>query len=715
MGDMSDMAVVKGAGGDGRVTEEELQGFFDAVSDINRDSEKYWALRLNAEATRYQTWDGQSPDGKQRAEYMGSQPFPFDGASDQRVYWADTLVNERVRLFMVAARRAVVNCVPSGKGKAEAAWKSTQALRWFVRQMRQRWWRELRRAANYGAADSPAVCVMKVSWERTREVELRRLTAGELAGLYVRLATEGGTGAAGEITAAAQEFEAALANGDADETTLRDLIMDYFDVKAGRAEKAVRELREEGAAEFPVPGEWREGLRVRALRYADDFYMPDATSDWEDCPAWFECEWLDKATLLERAEREDWDGAFTEAVLELPGEAGFKEYEAAGTVIREARKELHDKYYHLITAHYRAVSEDGVAARYRCLFHTGVAGKTAYGRKLERDAAAVFYSGEVLDGWLLNSRGIPERIGPAAGVRKGLQDDMCDGARLKLLPPVAGDGYGTGKDETLPLEPLGYIPLKRGGRITPVSLGAYPAETVAVLKGMKDDRDEQFSRPVDGVVPKQVSDTATEDEVLSWLDFVQEVYAAAMRLVALHATDATLARISDPSGRPLLPDGRNELADEYDVEVIFDATTLDEDRLIKKAQAIAAVKQSDGESVLNMTPLVKAITRGLFPHHADDALQLGNDGQQGEWENERDNYLALRAGVTPRMVDDGTWNYDMRLQFYVELLEGNPQALDDLGQDKRAGIENWIKFLQQQATQYGENRETGRTGVKSER
>lgn len=197
MDGLEEIAEVKGAGGDGAVSAEELQHFMDAVGTINRDSGKYWLARLNAEATRFQKWAGQSPDGKQRAEYMGSQPFPFDGASDQRVYWADMLVSERVRLFMVSAWRAVVNCLPVGARKAEQAWQGTQVLRWFVRQMKGRFWQELTRAANYATADSPAVCVMKVWFERTRKLEMRRLTAGELAELWVRLSSEEGMQAEG--------------------------------------------------------------------------------------------------------------------------------------------------------------------------------------------------------------------------------------------------------------------------------------------------------------------------------------------------------------------------------------------------------------------------------------------------------------------------------------------------------------------------------------
>lgn len=720
------MARVAGRGGDGPVDAAKLQELVDAVSDINSDSGKFWVLRLNAEATRFQKWAGQSPDGKQRAEYIGAAPFPFDGASDQRVYWADTLSNERVRLFIVAAWRAVLTCLPVGKGRSDDAWRGTQVLRWFVEDMGRRWWQELTRAANYAVADSPAVAVVKVWFERCRELETRRLTAAELAELYVRLATEqsGGEADPEAVRAAALEFEAALSaagsaagtgaaqDGDAEDTSLADLILTYFDVTEARARKAAKQIAAEGAAEFPVPGEWRDALKIKALRYGDNFYMPDNATDWEDLPYWFEKEWLSEAKLLERAAREGWSEAWVQEVLKHEQEAAFDEYEVQGLHIQKSAQDIHKGQYQIVTAHYRALNEDDVPGRYECVFHAGVTDLTAFGRRLEENSASVFFSGEILDEWLLNARGVPEKTGPAAGVVKGMQDDMCDGARIMLLPPLAGDGYGTGKDEVPSIEPLGYIALKRGGKLGFLNGMQYPAHALEVLKGMRRDRNEHFARPGDDV-PQVISDTAAEYEVLGWLWFVQEIYRAGMGLIARQVSDTTLAQITDRGGRPVAPQGRGMLADRWRVQVVFDTSTLDEKRTIEKFQALVQLKQSDTENVLYMSPMVKAGTRALFPHHADEALQQGNEGQEAEWEQERDNYLSLRAGVTPRMVDDGTWNYELRLQFYTGMLEQNPAALDDLSADKRGLVENWLKFLQQQATQYGVNREIGRKGVEA--
>jgi hypothetical protein len=721
-------AEVKGAGGDGSVSGAELQDFRDAVGKINSQAQKYWELRLTASATRFQKWAGQSPDGKQRQEYMNAQPFPFDGASDQRVFWADTLTGEAVKLMIVAAARATVNCLPTQAKKANSAWQALQVLRWFFRQMKQAWWTNLIRCANYAKSDSPGVTVMKVEWKRTRPLEMKRLTVSEMAELYVRLVgEEQGSGRSalgaisrgseeesgeGDIREAARRFEEAMmASGMDGDDELAEVVMEYFDVKPARARRVVKELREEGSAEFPVPGEWNERIQIRALRYADDFYMPDGTTDFETCALWFEVQWMDRVSLLEKQEQDGWDKTWVEAVLKLEGVQSFNEYEVRGTRIEQTHTDLHKGQYHVVTAHYQAVNEDGLRAPYTCVFHAGVAELTAYGRRLERDSGAVFYAGEVLDGWVLNSRGIPERIGPASGVNKSIKDDLCDSGRLQLLPPLTGDGYGTGKEETLNLEPLSYIPLKRGGKLQYLSGMNYPVHIMETLKGMKEDRNEQFSRPGDDV-PQSISDTATEYEVFRWLGFVQEIYQKAMTLIANNVSDATLAKIIDRQGQPVAPEGVGMMAGPYDVEVVFDPRTLDEKRVIEIANALVQMKASDTENVVYMTPILKAQVRALAPYQADEALQQGSEGMEREWDQEKSNYLGIRAGILPKMVENGTWNYALRLQFYTDLLQNNPEAMDDMSDAQLGMLQTWMEALEFQAEQYGANKEIGKSGVK---
>ena len=70
-------------------------------------------------------------------------------------------------------------------------------------------------------------------------------------------------------------------------------------------------------------------------------------------------------------------------------------------------------------------------------------------------------------------------VGPLAGVAKSSRDDMCDAGRLMALPPVTGDGYGTGREQDIDLSPLSYIPLKRGGELRFMGGIQYPAHLQA--------------------------------------------------------------------------------------------------------------------------------------------------------------------------------------------------------------------------------------------
>lgn len=709
------MDVLKELTGEGRdeVSAEMLGRLRDGVSTINRNSSKYWALRVTADDTRFQRWVGQSPDGKQRAELMGTQPFPFDGASDARVNWADTLISEKVRMLMVALWRASVSVLPHGRHKSDETWRSGQILQWFARKMG--WWgwnREWIRVANYVWNDSPAVALMQAEWRRTREIELKRLTVEELAGLYVRLNAERGEVSEEDLQVYARRFEEAMLAPQAGEDELAGTIGEYFEVTEARAKRAARELREKGEAEFPVPGAWQERVELRALRFMDDFYLLDGTRDFENCQLYYTVRWMDKVELEDRVTSEGWNKEWVEEVLQHEGESCFDEYAmGGGGTVEQVSKDLRTGLYQVVTAHFRAANEDGIQAQYACAFSTHVEGKTAYGRKLETMCKARAISAETVDQWLLNARGIPNRVGPAAGIMKGLLDDLNDSARMQLLPPVVGDGYGTNKEENLPLEPLGYIPLKRGGKLGYLGGMNYPAHLIESLKMMRDERDEMFARPNDNVVPRVVSDMAQEFEVKCWLGFAQDVYGMVMELIRDNVSDDELREMTDTRGQEVAPKGREMLARGYAVQMTFDPQSLDEDRMIKRVSALTQIKQSDAQNVLDMAPVIKAATRALLPHFAEEALNTQNEGQQGEWQDEERNYLKIRAGVMPQMVTDGTWNYDLRLGWYEELMRNNPAATDDMGEDKLAMLEQWLNALAFQAEQYGANREIGKTGV----
>lgn len=676
-----------------RLGEDERAALAELVLELDRHAGAWRRDRDDAAAARLQLWAGQTPDGKQRAAAIGAEPFPFEGSSDQRILWADALVRERVQLLCVAAGRAALTVAPDGTRGADEAWGATQVMRRLLDT--REWRREVEKAATYISADTPAVCLLTARFERRRETELRRLDAAGLAELYAGLSAAGGMDA-DEAAREAAAFAAALADDATGEDELAEAVLARFDVGAARARRAVRQIRREGLAEFPVPGPVTEGLRFRALRFLDDFLIPDNTRDFDSCPVWAEWEWFDRAGLLARAAEEGWERAFAEAVLERDGE-GILLHEGlrGGGAAAPERRGM----YQVVTVHYAAVDEDGVPGRFRCALHAGVPELTAYGRRLEDDRAAVLVTGETCDQWALNARGIPTVVGPLTGVVKSSRDDMCDAGRLMALPPVTGDGYGTGREQDIDLSPLSYIPLKRGGELRFMGGIQYPAHLLQALKDIRADVDEYYARP-DGGRPKELSDTAREFEVGRWLDALKGLVGEAWRMVARLGSEELLAGAG----------GRAAAEGAHRVTMVFDPTTLDEDRSIKKLNALAQVKAADAENEVDAGPLMRATVRALFPHYADEALRRSDEGGAAEDEAELRNYLSIRAGVMPRMNTGGTWNYRRRLEWYERALAANPAMLEDMAPGAREMLDGWLAALQQQARQFGENAGIGRTG-----
>jgi hypothetical protein len=99
---------------------------------------------------------------------------------------------------------------------------------------------------------------------------------------------------------------------------------------------------------------------------------------------------------------------------------------------------------------------------------------------------------------------------------------------------------------------------------------------------------------------------------------------------------------------------------------------------------------------------------------ADDVLRPVDQAESDELLDEARNLTLIRAGVMPQLNTEGTWNYQLRFDWYTNQMTENPAIFDDMGPDKRQLLMKWLGGLQQQATQFGKNVEIGRTGIAEE-
>lgn len=716
---------VAGAGGDGPVDAEMLTLLKSAADEWNRRSEEFWARRLDNERTRFCIWDGQSEDGRMWAENLGGEePMPFNGASDQRIRWADAVIAEQAEMLLVAMCRAQPRCDGRGKGDGPRAQKATQLLRWMVDRLGMEWIRQWAALLSYALQDSPAVALMSVEWVREQTLEYKEVDVEGLAAMYMERVNgqqslvNGQQSLGNDQQEAMVEFAGALVDEERGEEELAAMVLEFFpDLKPARAKRIVRDIRKTGKAEFPVPAVAYEGPRITARRYGDDFIVPDNAKSFREATPWFMTEWMTATDLGARAAAEDWDAKFVTDVLGQEGKPCLNLWEDQVSQAGMQRVALGpDRFkgkYQVLWCYFTALNEDDVPAKYAAVIHPE-SERTAFGRRMLREAhgtwPGVMYQREVLDGFVLNSRGYPELLGPSQGMVKGLLDSSADAAQIWGLPPILS--YGIESHGNVYIEPLKVLKGKRDSKFEAMRPPEAPPQVEMVIGRLEALRDWIAGRPNKADADNgQRAQVAKEFRVVWFLYTVRDVMRMMLALARQYGSDELLAQVTDQAGDSLAAE-RDDIKTERNVRMVFDPADLDFATLTKRLEAVKnMIMPADKGGTLDTTPYIQAAFRSIFPYMADDVLRDVKQAESDELLDEARNLVLIRAGVMPQMDTDGNWNYQLRRAWYDQMAEANPQIFADMGTEKQAILQQWLEGLEQQATQFGENVEIGRTGI----
>jgi hypothetical protein len=713
------LAEIDGAGGDGKIKPQELLDIQAALRELAGKAEEWATARTESLRTRFNRWSGQSIDGRKWAKNCGYEPVPFDGSSDQRVWWVDQTIREQETLRTVALARATLRCEPrNGAKDDEQAQALTVLLRWLRDRLGQSWYEEHRKLTNYELGDSPAVALMRVWWRSETKIVMQKMDVEQLATLWQAEYAERAALAGGEpdpmaVQQAMTDFAAALTDPEAGDEELAELLTRFFPrLTTSRAKKAVRQIRKDGTAEIPVPEVSYEGPAVSARRFAEDFIVPDNMREFDACPMWFEPEWLTKVQLLERQATDGWDKDFVADVLKQDGQAAVPEYdERDNGLLSERSAEDRKGAYQVVWVWSIAANDDGLPAKYYSVIHMDSA-KTAFGRRIYRAPGnrwpGVFHRREFIDKWALNSRSVAEIEGPGQFGIKLLRDVAVDNANIGGLPPFVT--FGHSNKGSIDLGPLAHLPLRQGGDARFMQPPAFPAAARQVSEDMRTDRNRYWGRASEEV-DTTLSAMQREADIAAFMDRVHDELQLILDLALTSMAQEEITRILDEAGVKLST-APADLAGQYDVRIIFDPADLDVESVIKRCEALSGVMMAmDVDKTIDTSRFVEYGVRALFPQLAGDGLRPQQEGLQKELDDESKNYHKLRAGEMPAMNTEGAWNYEARVQYYNDLQTNNPDVFADLAMDKQVALKQWIEALQQQAQQYGENVAIGRTGA----
>jgi hypothetical protein len=740
---------VQSDGGTSLVTEPSLSELKSEVAQIVAESkDTIWPMRVDMESTRFCRWDHQSADGlKHKDENSDEEPEPFEGASDMRVRTADMLINEDVMLLVLSAMRAQINFRGTESKDSKKAGNMAIVMRWLIRNhWGVKWVQELLKLANYFTGDSPGVALLGIVWRYETALKMEKLTAEGLMKLYLdqvmevlaeATQEEGNTdktaeevlaegGAAPDIQGlaeqAAEDFKAALASEESDDFLSTKLAEFFPGIRPARAKKVIRELRKKGKAEFPVPYIKQDGPDIEAMRLNEDWFIPLNTTEFQTARVWFKAQWLTKTQIIERKISEGWSDEFVEKVIGErqkdgsragghEGSAAFPDYVRSDTGSCVPRDSSYYKgLYQILTAFYQATNEDGVPGKYFVVFHNDV-DVTATGRKL-LDYAHGGYPGhvfrrEVLTGRLCDSRGVSELAGTYQGLEKIYCDSFGDHAQLAGVPPVITRNRQ--RMGALHIKPLMELPAKRDGDYAWMKPPEYPRTVVDMVKELRRQRDEYFGRTNGDVAPDLVQ-LQREFKVLWWLLNLRQALIQVFQLCQQYMPDSLIQRITNRKGEALFK-SREEIQGQFDLDLQFDPRDLDPDYLEQIGKIVKdLLMPMDRDKTIQASAIVSAFMWRISPDLAEAALVDVEQANQVETADEIKAYQQIRAGIEPDLPDDGSINYQLRLQLYQSMEQMNPEIYRSMPPDQLKIFQSRLQRMQVLAQQFGENVEIGREG-----
>lgn len=698
-------ATVRADGGTAPVSADELRGFKDELQTIAKsDGYNLAARRATAHRTRFCSWEGQSPDGRKHATAQDGKPaFPFEGAADVRHRLADMIVNERVMILTAAALRSrpsVVGLDLPGMGLGR---KLTTLLNWMLaNRLGADYVREIVRLASYQEGDSPGVAVLGVWWNQEVALEMRTLTLAELHTVLTQL---------GVPPDRLGQLEAQLYNPAQDAASAEALQQLLPELSPARARKMVSELREQGHTRYPAKYLKSDQPRLVAYRLYEDLFLPANTTHLQRARCLFLREWLTEVELRSRQQTHGYSAEFVRQALEKEGASAFPalSVDDAGTIEElpstdtiQERKGL----FEIITCLYRAVNEDSVPGIYYATFHHAV-DVPAHARKLLEFAHGqypfVWFSRELLNSRLIDSRGVPELTATEQYSAKLLRDSFLDHTSISTVPPLKVPA-SRGKLR-LAIGPLQKIEERRPGEVSWMAPPQYPQSNPMAYEQLSAYVNEYFGR-LAANVPPTLAQLHLQHMTTLFLASLTEALTQLLQLCQQFISDAALQAITGDDGLPLAR-SRAEIQGQFRTELTFDPRHLDLEYLKQVVELLTkVVLPIDTPNVVDREYWIRWILNAVNPFLGTHGLRPAEVAQANEVKDEQNNFVQIAAGIEPPMLPEGQ-NFPLRLKVLEEIAQKNPEAVQKLTPVSRAILEARVKHLQNQVQQL-QNAQIGR-------
>jgi len=684
------------------LTEEERWKLVAELNYWQSRSEQYYADRSREERAFYQVWKGQNVSGvkEDRDEKLA---WPFEGASDQRVRWGDTAFQDLLALIVVAldGAKVEVTCdgTPQGQRRASAIQK---VIRWCRRKLGAKWYLQVAALMRYMIVDTPAIAAMDVQWAVKRTLGVTVVEFDRTQAEYQVWRVNQTNDIAPEDAAA--EFATVVSYGSEQDGygNVRRFFVEAKGVPEGDVDDVLRALDEEGECECRAAAARWEGPDIKALRFGDDFMIPESCEDFDYADPLFRSEWYTETQLRELASEGEWDPEWVEATLEKKGATFYDKRD-----YRDAQDMKN--VVNVVWFYTTETTSDGDTVRYETLL--SLANGSAFGKRIVRSRRGkwdtVFFRREVLGNNLTSSRGLAALCAPDQGLAKEIKDGANNNAIVSSLPAIKAKGA---RVRNVMIEPFGVVNMGQSDDVAWMTPPPYPAAAKEMVKEIRDDM-LAFIGLSNGET--DVS-TRTQSFVTMILAQFRELYVKLVECAQDYASDEVLLTVTNAND--LAGVRHEDLDGDFQLGLEFNPANINHKDLIERAKAVAEIlAPMDAKNEMDRGPIVRNVMNQLFPEMVDESFRSSEELRADDVSDEEQNFVKIKAGISPAVNTEGKWNYQARLDFYQQLQQQNPEAIAEMSPVSQEIFRRHVQALQQQAEQFGANAAIGRTGVEGVR
>lgn len=662
-----------------------------------------------AEQARFMRWAGQSRDGRKHREDLRKEPLPWENASDTRVPLVDGIIRDLKTALVMAFTRAQLRVEPKRAGDAAKANTVQRLMEHFRRTKRREWRREAELAADYQLHDG--VAAWSIGWEEQVATERNEIALAQLA----------------EFEDGAR-LQAIILDPELEDTAV-GIAQELLQVSRKAARQLVRDLRNQGKAEFPRPYVAYSGPCFTARKFAQDIFWPASATDLDRARVVFVRDFLTETELRENVLTDDWEEEAVERGLEhrgsitawdLEDDPIFRDGSSEHSRLADSREDLVE----VVWAYYPAMNEEGLPERFCTVFCPAVGGAANAGEEdgqyfkhgpvgyAHGKSGHVPIQLECLSRRLVASRGVPEISATWQDEVKAQADMLNDRASLEINPTVMvparlGEKYRIGpgvKVITKGQGGLEYLDPPKGN----------PQLAFSVIDMVERRAADYWGTPHEQILAAKWQ-ARLQTVVDAFLASAEEAFTQMHQLAVQYLSAEELRGIF--GGEAYEKPSAEAIAGEYDFHLVFDARDMDIEFTYKKLDALMKLAVPlDRAGTIDFAKLTAHVVGSIDSSLAD--VLLGDpEGAAMRVRDEVDKDVrGMALGNEPRYVELDP-AAGMKLRFLQDIVGRNPKYQQALFGEQRdevfAGlIENYQRNLEQSVAQLGENIEAGRTGVK---